>query len=34
MMSLYVYVWEGAARAVNPSQKNCLIQNHRLTCER
>ena len=26
MMSLYVCVWEGAARAMNPSQKNCLIR--------
>ena len=33
MMSLYVRVWEGAAMAMSPSQKNCLIQNHRLTCE-
>ena len=33
MMSLYVRVWEGAAMAMNPSQKNCLTD-HRLTCER
>jgi hypothetical protein len=26
MMSLYVRVWEGAAMAMNPSQKNCLIR--------
>lgn len=28
-MSLYVFVWEGAALAMKPSQKNCLTDNHR-----